>query len=205
MGKNDAHAARLHASREDLLRRHDALIDQISKAFAQVSRQGGVSLREAVVRSRNGSQREHAEARSLDTDTHWSQFDPTAIDADFSILHFLDPIGYRYYLPAFMTHTLRRAAPSTEGHTPLCMENSLLYHLGASESMSQAHASQCNQRHALLTKPQRTCVARYLAYFVELAPLAMDAKPAVQALRTIWLSDLPHQERVRFDSNWPAP
>ena len=78
------------------------LIDLIKDAFKDVTREGGVSWHECEVIDNYGSDAERALARTRDTDRHWTEllsteaFYPSGIGG----FCFLDPIGFRYYLPA---------------------------------------------------------------------------------------------------------
>jgi len=83
------------------------VIAQITKAFSKVSREGGVSLHEADVLDAYGSDEECAAARAIDTDTKWQEVPESDIEENYSILSFLDPIGFRYYIPAYMVWSLR--------------------------------------------------------------------------------------------------
>jgi hypothetical protein len=85
----------------------DDVIDEINRAFYGVTREGGVSLHEAdVIDDYYGSMEERAEARKLDTETRWQDVPDPDIEQNSSILSFLDPIGFHYYIPAYMVWTL---------------------------------------------------------------------------------------------------
>jgi|LauGreDrversion4_2_1035121.scaffolds.fasta_scaffold108745_2 hypothetical protein len=86
------------------------LIDLIKDAFKDVTREGGVSWHECEVIDNYGSDAERALARSRDTDRHWTEllsteaFYPSGIGG----FCFLDPIGFRYYLPAALCLSLQK-------------------------------------------------------------------------------------------------
>src|SRR5882757_5864474 len=79
--------------------RRAAVVDQIRSAFAGVGREGGVSLHEAEVIDDMGSRRERNRARKLDTDRVWWEVPEADIAYHYLIFCFLDPVGFRYYLP----------------------------------------------------------------------------------------------------------
>lgn len=83
------------------------LIAEITAAFDGVSREDGVSLREGRVLDDYGTNEECAAARSLDTDTRWQDVSDADMQRYESSLSFMDAIGFRYHLPAYMARDLR--------------------------------------------------------------------------------------------------
>lgn len=89
-----------------------ALIDEIYDAFRAVNRSGGVSWSEAYVIDMYGSPKEREQARKKDKEASW----PELVDSDWRDCpgvggwSFLDPIGFRYYLPAAMVRGIRKGA-----------------------------------------------------------------------------------------------
>ena len=88
----------------------DRLIAEIHAAFAGVTREGGVSISEAHAIDYDKSERACEKARTKDTDTAWSEVDIEKKDRG-SGLAFMDPIGFRYHLPAYMCYRLQGDAP----------------------------------------------------------------------------------------------
>ncbi len=86
-----------------------ALIDQITHAFANVQRQDGVTLHQAIALDNYAPDDVAAAARKQDTDTHWTAIPRPTLQQFESALSFMDVPGTRYYLPAFMIAAL-------EGH-----------------------------------------------------------------------------------------
>jgi hypothetical protein len=84
----------------------DAVIREIEAAFDGITREGGVSLHEADVIDNYGTPAERDAARALDTENRWQDVPAGDIRTYHWVLPFLDPIGYRYYLPAYMTWSL---------------------------------------------------------------------------------------------------
>ncbi|MCP4711657.1 MAG: hypothetical protein GY869_23815 [Planctomycetes bacterium] len=88
------------------------IIEIINKAFKNVARENGTSLHEAEVIDYYGSEIEKAEARKLDKDTHWSEIADKDIEYFSSALSFMNPIGWRYHIPAYMIWTIKYAKKS---------------------------------------------------------------------------------------------
>jgi hypothetical protein len=84
------------------------LIDSIHRAFIDIRRYSGISWREADEIDNRASAQEIKLARSLDTDQTWEDVSPSLFDQLPSAVSYLDNMGFRYYLPAFMTADLRR-------------------------------------------------------------------------------------------------
>lgn len=85
--------------------RKAALIEKIIAAFDGVSREGGVSMSEANVIDDYGSEAERAAARASDIDTRWQDVTEEQLAENWPI-SFLDAIGFRYYLPAYLIYYL---------------------------------------------------------------------------------------------------
>jgi hypothetical protein len=83
----------------------EPLIAEIRQAFATVSREGGVSWTECDARDANATEEECAAVRAMDTDRHWTELldNPTwSPSPGTGNLCFIDPIGFRYYLPPLL-------------------------------------------------------------------------------------------------------
>ena len=83
------------------------LVEEIAAAFDGVGREGGVSLHEAEEIDCHGTSEERAAARKLDVDTRWQDVRDEWIEQFPSVPFFLDALGFRYYLPAYMIWALR--------------------------------------------------------------------------------------------------
>jgi hypothetical protein len=84
-----------------------ALIAEIESAFASVSREDGVTLREARVMDQYGTDEERSEARTKDADRRWQDIAEKWIEEYADTLVFLDAKGLRYYIAPFMIWALR--------------------------------------------------------------------------------------------------
>ena len=86
-------------------KRKNALIEEIIAAFDGVSREGGVSMSEAEVIDDYGDAGERYMARQEDTDTRWEEITIEQLTGMWASI-FLDSIGFRYYMPAFLLYFL---------------------------------------------------------------------------------------------------
>lgn len=89
----------------------EAMIKQIEEAFKGVNRKGGVSWSEAHVLDDYGDLAERLKARKEDKDKDWHELlrDPKwQPDSGHGGWAFLDPIGFRYYLPAAMIRSVQQ-------------------------------------------------------------------------------------------------
>jgi len=182
----------MHSSYEQ---RKQAVIAEITAAFDGVSRKGGVSLSEAWVIDDYGSDEERAEARKEDTETRWQDVPERDIAYGSSCLSFLDDIGFRYYLPAYIVWCLRHI--DTEDPNDLIYESdsygSIIYHL--TDKRPDLHQYRM-ARFALFTPEQSKAIAHFLEFDVERS-LKIDC----ELLRLKMLSEGFSQEEV--DLYWP--
>ena len=166
----------------------DRLIAEIERVFADVTREGGVSISEADVIDDYGSEEEQAAARASDTDTHWSQLDPERQDPGGSALSFMDAIGFRYYLPACMVFTLRHGFVGLEH--PDCIEwngyDSIPFHAADICSKTTHTAKLTAEQFSLFDEGQRRAVARFLAFNAEWSWDEIDRRLEVEALSGYW-------------------
>jgi hypothetical protein len=110
------------AMSDEVKRTAELIVGEIRRAFSDVSRADGVTLQEALVIDNYGSVSERSAARELDTDCRWEDVPDRLIEENDSALCFLDPMGFRYYLPAYMVWSLRNHETSeTFSHNhPIC-------------------------------------------------------------------------------------
>lgn len=83
-----------------------SLVAHITASFREVLRGEGVSLHETKVLDDYGGEEARREARSWDTEDHWWEVPEEDLRAMGPYLCFLDGPGLRYYLPAYMVHSL---------------------------------------------------------------------------------------------------
>ncbi len=126
----------------------------IADAFANTTREGGVSWRESVVLDDYGSEEERVAARALDTERHWSELidDPEALATHGSGgFSFLDALGFRYYLAVAMMQIARGQDD----------KQWIAWHLRLPVDESREYRFKI---WSALDAPQRKCVTRFLRY-----------------------------------------
>ena len=95
--------------RAELSIKKEFVLEQIKSAFSGVTREGGISWREADALDSYGTIEVQAAERAKDTDQSWME---VALDPDWTIDHydsnfsFLDKIGFRYYIAAAIVRHL---------------------------------------------------------------------------------------------------
>jgi len=201
--KNDElHTQRLVDSRPNLQAVRDRLVEEIRLAFADVTRKGGNSLAEVEPLDAGASEQYCKRIRAQQRDKHWSEVDLRKHDPYGIGPAFLDPIGYRYHLPAYMIDQLTVGNNLIDGggHDDWMGQDTIQFSLTYADEWS-------GEKHRLLNQEQRRCVARFLALNMELLhSLYFEGKPddIYTALRTIWRDDLPEEHREHLESIWPS-
>ncbi len=132
------------------------LLSYITDAFQGVTRDGGVSWSEADAIDSYGSPAERAAARASDTDQSWQEvannpnWDP---DQSYGGFSFLDPLGFRYYLPAAMVRAI---------HDGYDFGLGVVLTLSKEPDMQRWNA----EKWSLLNRRQRLCIKRFLQYML---------------------------------------
>ncbi|RYX82142.1 hypothetical protein EON83_20710 [bacterium] len=170
--------------------RKQALIDEITAAFDGVSREGGVSYTEARMLDDKGpfaTVEGLAEARRQDTETRWQDVpeDDIGLGAGHSNLSFLDPIGFRYYIPAYIVWYLRYM-DEEDPQSPYCDSNTF----GSVISALKLHGGKeweeyTLTRFRLFTAKQRKAIAHFLE-FDATRRVDLSRNSAQEALRSYW-------------------
>ena len=168
-------------------------------------------MREAAVIDDYGTEQERAAARALDTDTHWSQVDVPSLDPGGSNLTFMDPVGFRYHIPVYMTLTLEYGIPSLGGKLEAnCLtsatnaltsigETMWRLHKDRPPTIGQEQAEYESARLRILSTAQRQCCARYLV-LTAITDRYDDHTHAIGY--RWWLSLLPPDERAEANKIW---
>lgn len=153
------------------------LITQIRQAFFDVDREEGVSLHEADVIDDHGSAQQQEVARKLDSDRVWWDVPEADIERYHWILSFLDPVGFRYYLPAYMTWTLKYYDQSNS-----LSANYTIYTLRYTNKLRE-HAM---SRYSFLNQEQSVATYMFLRFIIEVAADYTDVVVARQAVDQYW-------------------
>ena len=124
----------------------------IRGAFKGVTREGGVSWKEAYAADLGSSPDECAAPRALvDAECCWEDLiDDPKWYTEMGTWYFLDAIGFRYYLAAAMVRDCREAGFENSGDAFKCR-------------MFEEELPQ------LLTPPQRAAVSRFLRFVVSVS------------------------------------
>lgn len=155
---------------------------EIREAFAEVTRGDGVTLHEADVIDDYGSDQERLAARQLDTDQHWSEVPDALIARMPHALSFLDESGFRYYLPAYLSWTLR-----SYDSTDSASLSALLFDLARpSEPSTPEREATVRARFRLLTAAQSQVVCRVLRFLAVYGYSCVDVKLVQAALDQYW-------------------
>ena len=165
-----------------------SLVTEIHEAFADVSREGGVSWSETEVLDRYGDEDERLDARRSDKDTHWSQLvdDPNwHLEPGVGGFSFLDSIGFRYYFAPAMLRCLRDDEDAWLLHSRLGP---------ATPEFEGYHQTQLS----LLDDRQRRCVARFLLFLARVDQLIEpnDESDWLVALNNGWRQYLDRQQNL---------
>lgn len=158
---------------------HQEVVNAISSAFLGVSRVDGVSLHEAEVIDDRGTDDERSTSRLLDTDTKWEEVPDSDIENHITTLNFVDPIGFRYYLAAYMVWALRHCDFSDSLST-----NHTIYSLCLPTGERQRAWKL--QQFSLLNNEQSFAVLQFLRYFAEHTNGVSDDGAAQQAISDYW-------------------
>ena len=162
---------------DDVEKRSAALIAQIRTAFAGVTRWGGVSLHEADVIDGYGSRQQRKTARELDTDCAWWEVPDADIERYHWILSFLDATGFRYYIAAYMTWTLKHYEASASMSADMT-----IYALDCGESTSDYR----RQFFMLFNREQSEAVCAFLRFMEGDKAGVADTDSAFGALKRYW-------------------
>ena len=96
----------LYYSDDSIRSLRDQLIIDIGRAFEGVKRDGGVTLHETQVLDDYGGEAERIAAHKLDPQERWEDLPDELLEECWHLV-FLDPKGFRFHLPAYMTWRLR--------------------------------------------------------------------------------------------------
>jgi hypothetical protein len=173
-----------------VLAERDALIAEVYEAFAGVSREGGVSWKEAEIADAYG--RVQSGAHVYDADTRWQ--DLLDAKANFpgsgiGVWPFLEAVGFRYYLPAAMTLSVRSGNDETICF-PLTLQTDRL------DAFPGTLWSLLNLR-------QRQCVKRFLHYMTVIDALGWQLRFGsdwAAALESYWQAIPDENGRFRDES-----
>jgi len=144
------------------------LINAIRAAFGKTQLGHGLTLHEANALSDYSSEDKVAAARQQGKDIHWQDISKDDLERLWWGLVYLDPKGFCYYVPAYVTWFLNYGETTTSA-AALDFLNGMRGHQGWFH---------------LLTDEQREVVTSFLAYVSAVDPsYGEDAKEALDSLR----------------------
>ena len=158
----------------------ERLIEEIHAAFAGVSRTGGVSWGESFVHDLYGNPG-NLPGAFPDSDKNWTElvhepeWDPSPGVGGFS---FMDPIGFRYYLPAAMIRCLMSG-----------IDEGIQFHLTLEAPNPKVPFSRDTRPYNLeqwsaLDQRQRSCVRDFLQLMVRLSRYQDEDDPCSSGFDT---------------------
>lgn len=154
------------------------LTKEINLEFREVDRSGGISLHQAEVLNDRGTDEEYSLALSLDTDKHWSEIDNATIEKHPDILFFLDPLGFKYYLPAYIKYGLADIEINNR-------VSDMLYSITDLLLIDCTKEENTNYRTSLFTEEQKKVISHFLMLII-LVGNYIDIKAALNALNKYW-------------------
>ncbi len=159
------------------MERVEDIIRAIEQAFRGVCR-GAITLHEAEVIDDYGTEAQRQRARKLDTEDNWREVPDASIAACPDALSFVDPVSWRFYLPAYMRFALRHLTNSRSGAI-----DHAIYSLDKGEIRDLADWKL--ERFRTLDAAQARAVRRFLAFAAENGDFC-DGHAAKTALDAYW-------------------
>jgi len=153
------------------------IIQDIQEAFKGVSREGGESLHETRVIYNGGSGEERVKARAKDLDKKWESIPARDIEIHSSALCYMNPISFRYHIPAFMIWILKNYEQSNSFTV-----DSTIYVLFIEQRMWES----IKERFTILSKQQSAAIAHFLKYLIDNDKDRIDDVHAQLALDAYW-------------------
>lgn len=156
-----------------------ALLAEIEAAFDGVSREGGVSLHETEAIDLYKGDEARQAARRLDTESRWQDVPHADLAEVCGVggISFFNPIGWRYYLPAYMTWWLS-GGETSKSFAAEC----LLYSLTLSKELAAYQLG----RYTSLGPRQVAVVTRFLRFVERFAEYESSQQDARLALAKYW-------------------
>ena len=165
----------------------EQIVSEIEQAFGSVTRGGGVTLYETDVLDSCGSEKERIKARKKNTEKRWQDVPDQDIEDHQSALCFLDPEGFRYYLPAYMRWSLRHFKSSDS-----LSSDSTIYALGPSGNKGVTDWNRA--RWGVFTQRQCQVILSYLRFMIEQGEDHADSVMAELAINAYW-NQFIHRDR----------
>jgi hypothetical protein len=155
----------------------DALLEIVRKAFENVPR-GQLSMHQAHI-VKWADDKRLAEAAKLDADQHWTEISDQTIEEARNALNGADPVSWRYFLPAYLSWTLRNFKTSGSFVCDQTIYAFQVYEIG------QPLRRESVLRFDTLSLAQRRAVCVFLRYMAAHSDQC-DGNAAWEALEAYW-------------------
>jgi hypothetical protein len=155
----------------------ESLLKEIHTAFQDAPR-GSFSMHQAHI-VKWADAKKLAEARALDHDQRWADISDETIEDARNALYGADPISWRYFVPAYLSWTLRNFKANNAFICDQTIYAFTPYEIGdplRKESVLQFDT---------LSQQQRRCICRFLRYMA-CFPEQCDADAAWKSLEVYW-------------------
>jgi hypothetical protein len=173
---------------EQELRDIDILIQQIHTAFADVTLDGAETLHQADLEGAYRDIQVWHDAGKKDLESHWTEVPDWKLEWRWSVLSFLKPESWRFYIPAFMCWSLKNWRTSDSVTSDRVLSN--LGWVGEDSTRNQE----------TLNRVQAEAVYAFLSFFNRYSG-EPDAAKAIQANWSRFQPDPPD----RCEAREPAP
>ncbi|NLR73647.1 DUF6714 family protein [Leeia aquatica] len=152
----------------------------VRQVFHAVPERGeGPTMREADVIRQHGEDSPRREsAKALDNDRRWWQISDASFERYPGIFPWLDDQGFRYYLPAYLTWTLKYPDRAQNSAVTRALVQALLL------PVQWDKVDACKKRFALFDLKQAHCIADWLDW--RIAEGGPEAEEAQLALERYW-------------------
>ena len=157
----------------------ESIIAAIEEAFAGVAR-GSVTLHEAEIIDDYGTAAERLHARARDPEVNWPDVPDSSIQECPAALSFVDPVSWRFYLPAYMRFGLRHLREPRNS----AIDHAIYSLTGGGPQLGEFQA----ERFQTLSEAQARAVRRFLAFASENGQYCDDSV-AREALEAYWDPD----------------
>ena len=184
------------------------LITDIKEAFSNVTIDSGITPSEAHAIDDHYNPKKQAKARTKDTYNHWNEINLPAKDPGDSALSFVDPIGFRFHLPAYMSYITRQRLHDLQFHA-------VYYNLTNRLEIGSEYGK---LQTSLLQPEERRCVAKFLIFSCESDYTGNTAEDpeepfsledyygygdSLRVMRIYWWNNLSASEQKLLLQRWP--
>ncbi|MEM8756432.1 MAG: DUF6714 family protein [Planctomycetota bacterium] len=175
----------------------DGVLDIIGRAFSDVSLEGGTTITEAYAIDDYAPATARAEARAKDTYKKWHEADIVTLDPGGSALSFMDPIGFRFHLPAY-THLAVRVELRREPYP----DNNCLMHFDEPAMFDVSTGLRAVQ--FSLLENEHAAVAQFLWFMAEARRVRAyhQGLEYIKPLRRSWWKYLADADRTTIKHRW---